>query len=898
LYANGLTAAYLHALYSGADDDAARALFDAAAAEQEIRVSTGVAARTAAENRAKFTAHMGLLRKLMAPSRYAVISRVENETALRQLLSKTEREQLDAEYEAERKYIASAMDNKCPHVPLYRTFRRAKTIADMQIAWNALAPFVPKSEPANAMVACQRCKYPLICPHYLTYIRLVAAEAPLRELREQLFKYIAAGSDPAAQKCRICHEIMFSRYDAGEDIKSPEEYDDDLRKMVYIETAQLMQLIRSTKPTDMRALLFQIRDIVYPYAVLIDAELKQTRNFSTVDAASRRNTFISMIVASKIVQVVAKYPNLYFEKAPKLRGLKELIEHAASAVLTIKTIALRDIPGITRTVIRDRIALGVSSFGENLGVKLENEQVESPESFENRIRMDPTYNWIAEALGRDPEDFAAVMGGPAAKVQKQKAVYQYACNYGGKLTYTDAALADAYKSWIQTVRKTASGETSIPIGAGNCDDTWYTAPPTEKVRNIVPLLRSGCNSVVSGNIRFNGAVSPIGCVYDEDGLPHKFTLYQIGDAAYSATQIALWKPDERREKAPGGIRAAIKDRVCAVCGVRKNLSHKLDQSRIRASIAALTDVAAFYRFYEHRCLKDGIHEYDGVQRKCRKCGIDHSVALSSADAMNYYRENVDKYRSAVEASSTTAAVVAPPTEENSTEENSARTYTWVERFADIVSIANIGGVHTRLIQYIGAYNGNSIEAITSGRYTPLIVTSRDDTRVYVWKGIVMSMLASWLRIRNYNLGKKHSAYTLNIVGKTPRELLANLPEVGGEFMEMFEWAYWHEKPDKIVSMCTQEWCTWLLAIYEHDDAATQDLRHEFVKTQIRDTLANQELFAERKPFNWSIVYGNKDAPDILENYDPEQEDSVARDKSFSLDAFDMDSGAIENLSPT
>lgn len=890
----GLIPAYIASLYVGADDDRTRDLFDRQAVVRRGIMARAMDEHTRLAERERFAMRMHILSRILSTTRYAIVRRADNETTLARTLTKAELEQLNVEYAAQIKYALASLNNKCGHIPLYKQFRAAESMAVKKAAWSSLATYVSegnasrnKGAGARSMYVCKLCGFPLVCPHYIEYVGLVASSASARDIRTRMNAYVMDGSEADAQKCRICYEIMFSRFDLSDDIVADDNADDEIRRAVYIEVSQFMTHVVFKTPIDLVGLISQLRDVIYPYAVRIDVDLRRMQSLSTSDVITRRNAFTAMIVAAKVVQLIKKTPTMYFERAPKLRLLKDLVEFAAKIVASTKTIILREIPGITQTVIRDRIMLGISAFGDGGDVRLEAEASETPESFEEKIRESPTYQWIALATGSSK--FTRVMGGTPAEILKSvgkgESVYKRV-DVGRQVLYKSPYLTQIYREHIKYVKaggKAYKVDAVIPNAPSPAlaHESWKWN--TDRRRGA---LRLCATATITGNRRFDDRRVPIGVIYDENGALHVFNKYTIGDGAYTVDEML-----KAAEVPAGGWRAALGDMECSVCGVRKSVAGKLDPARVRAGIAAASDVDSFYRFYEQKCPKGDLHAFAKNAKTgatlCGKCGMNITWTLAGRGdaAMNYYRANKDAFHaeranltgataSVAPAPVVTTAPVPPPPK-------------WSEHFADIVAIAEIGGVHPRLIQAFGAYAGTTTDAISNGSFTPPHTNARDDTRVYQVNSIVRATLSAWDRIRNYNRIKNHTAYTVETIGKTPRSLLDGLIDVSTGFGDLYTYFYWNEKPERTVSMCIQEWCTRLLAIYNVKDSETEHLRHTFVRSQIKNTIEGQELFTERQPFNWSIIYGKKDAPDLIEDFDPTEE-SVTRDKLFSTDAFDMD----------
>ena len=896
----GLLPAYMLYQMRGIDDENVRELIDRQLRHHTAGVQAIERAKDNFRVRTEFSVVLRILKKFLSSKRYNELPKT-NIGALKAAMNPSELNKLELEVAVEKKYNDSAVNNRCPHVAIYARLRRATANDVKRKLLGDLSAFYRKDYPKNILVQCNRCRYDIICPHLIELIE--HSREPIGKLRETLRKYVANElSFDGSQFCKICGETLFSRLDMQEDLHASVEFDDALRQLVWAQTAAIVRQLSFDRAVDVNRLIADIRDSIYPVAEIIDAELNRNQSHSSHEIVQRKTVFIAILAMARVVKIISNNSYVHMP-GEKSSSVKSLIETGSRFLYNSLNVAISAIPNLTRENIRERIT---TVFGRIHGdITPEKSKTESVDEFYGQIIIDPTFAWIATRKGLSLANISRVFGAifgmkPQELMKKIRAdgkhnefIFAHA-----KMPQIGQSFYDrVFQAWMRTAR----GKEPKMYYSSAEDPTLRVTPEYEKymamyddlraeerkqpatVERINSGFRGWSTTHIGGNPQVRRVPVKLGEIYDEEGREHVFNRYIINGKTYDRRELHDIMLSGRTKDVFGGIiRDLITDRVCSVCGVKASLMGKLDEDKILRSLNSKTQISGFFRFYEKRCPVNGVHEWDNTGLVCSKCGLNLG---KDAERLNYYREFKDKYK---EQRRSGAVVVrteepsAPPVAKNPG---------WKENFEYVVRVAEIAGVNARLIQYFGAYEGVDMVNIEDGKYTPTMVEDRNHSRVWAVYGIAVNLHSSWERLRTYSTAHIRSHGTEEILNGFNRANLSKLPSIGGEFLSTFDYFYQNEDPDRIITMCVQEWCSGLLQIYDYDDAPSETLRRKFVAAHVAETLAGQEMLTKREAFNWAIVFGSKKvASSSITNEEQVGEEPVGEKKEdpFSLDAFDVE----------
>jgi hypothetical protein len=134
-----------------------------------------------------------------------------------ELLKQSERKPVELEFERRAKYLEAVLNNKCPHVKLYRQFRLAKTDEKSRQYYGELKKFFKNPTTDSGMITCNNCSFDIICPHMRDFTELEFQGKLYSEIKAKLTKYIDKSVTKDSYYCKICGE-MISTLEAFGDI--------------------------------------------------------------------------------------------------------------------------------------------------------------------------------------------------------------------------------------------------------------------------------------------------------------------------------------------------------------------------------------------------------------------------------------------------------------------------------------------------------------------------------------------------------------------------------------------------------------------------------------------------------------------------------------------------------
>lgn len=907
LQQHGLLYAYILYQTEGLDSESVKDIISRQLRHHKAGVAEIEQMKAIFAERTKLSMYMRILQQFLSSKRFNELKSLPSTDSLLRELNAREKEKLLLEYTIEQKYIESVINNNCPHVQLYQRLRRTIDIVAKQGLLRKLSEYYDAKYAKNKLVECKKCKYNIICPHIIEMIE--NARVPVGVMREILRKYIADDlSRNGGQYCRICGEVMFSRVDLEEDLHAESEFDDALRSIVWSEVALIVRQMNFEHAIDTTRFISEIRNSVYPAADIIDVDLSRNQSHTLIEISHRKSLFISILAMAKIIQAVFNNSSLYLPGQRKAAAsrvtLKSLFELGAEFVFNTHNVAITSIGGMTRENIQEKIRLAYEHLGSEVA-SVEKIKTETVDEMRHFIVYDPSYDWIASMNKiSGPDTFNRVFNlEKLKKLQAGESIYKAA-----KMPFSAAKSFSerVFSFWMSTV-------------LGKEPKMFYSSPDSPSLLltpEYVEFMKIGAELIAeekkftdrdrskdvnwsSSRLRGKKEVQLVqvrlGEIYDEDGAEHVFDQFIVAGKTYKRNELRDIMISGRTDSVFGAgaiISKLIKDRVCSVCGVKESLMSKLDEEKIMRALENKTRIGGFFKFYEKRCPSgvSTLHEWDQTGFTCQKCGLN--LSATKVERLNYYREYKDIYKKQREISRQSLL------KHEHNIDYSVPKPDWKENFQYVIDVANVANVEPREIQYIGAYEGVDHEDIINGKYTPVVVEKRNDTRVWVVHGIVTNLISSFERLRNYSKLRTRDFTIETIIAQHNRSELRSMESVTGNFYELFTYFYRHEEPERIVTMCIQEWCYRLVSILKQENSSTLEVRKKFVQHHIEETLRYQALLTTREPFNWAIVFGNKkSASDVIANEEHTGEEPVGKEKDdpFSLDAYDVEDEVKLNL---
>ena len=393
----------------------------------------------------------------------------------------------------------------------------------------------------------------------------------------------------------------------------------------------------------------------------------------------------------------------------------------------------------------------------------------------------------------------------------------------------------------------------------------------------------------------------IAFLFDEEGLPHSWTnaarrlpqpppskyVYD-GDGRLELTraEVVTALAAARQEGAPSPLWGKkLVDLRCTVCGALMSEVGRLDAAKVRASLAANQDFAAFFAFYQARCPEGDVHAFTGGA--CSRCGLPQALVYGyreparQAAARAFYERYRSRFREErgaavrvaplLEAARHHHAPAAPPPELRAFAES------WRPDFEEVRRGAAAAEVPVAALEALGATERRAYADVLSGVGAPPPPTRTDDGRLAAADGAVRLFVSAYNRARYVS---RFPVFPPELVGLfaevalPPHEhpaLPRLLPDVLGGYRKKRAALLRYRPPADVLAFTIQE-----LGRMAAEAAATGPeppwlplLARGLVRQAMGEVVQCERLLAKPGAFNFKIFGDDPDADiDPLGTADP------------------------------
>lgn len=830
------------------------------------------------------------------------------------LLTPAQKKLIELEFDKRQKYLEAILNNKCPHVKLYRQFRQARDDERIKKSYNDLKKFF--NEKSDSMITCKSCGFDIMCPHIRDFTELDLAGKFYTDVKAKLTKYIDKATVKDQYYCKICGELI-STLDSFEtsEVVHADSMDEDLKNFIWSEIAMLTKYLKFNNMVNVPQLITIARNACYQHIFDIEKQIlkSKTNNVETIRAKKKLYTtiyafayFIHLILSNKKSNTV-DFKN-FSAKDPKTL-LVNMIRHSMDLILSLRNIAIRQIKGMNADIIKNAL---VSAYKTIYSAGAQ-EVVFSNESEDTltSILLDPVYGYyyimftldkirqgakVPTSLMDKVDKLNAVIGGSVESIEKNtQNIYQKAYRVNGekwgvgyfsnlqKLPRSPAA--DAYKqafsgylarsfelfisrptSYLYTWNGDLENVTMMPDYSQLHDKYLKFRPQEAKLLGYSNFIHAQTYNFLYNKkpIAKPENVS-LARIYDENGRPHVWNIFLVETTADGKLTSTEYKNSDIAAMVESGKTFLDKfsDAKCSVCGILRSTVSTLSEEKIRDSLHALRAVSNFFRFYENRCPVGGLHEF-GSSTNCAKClmKLEFVANSSSSDALSYYRKHKAvygrekaefKFHQVEEGVSIATPLTAYPEYDE-----------WSFNFNQILDLATKLKINHRLLSAIGSMEKQEYDDVLTGAFIPLEPEERTSTKIFVMSSYVKNLFTEYNMLKNFHKLHKPSAELLGIIDESaiPKhklfELGKVLPDIFNDYNARFNYFKRSKKPRDIFNFCLGSLCEKCLIILDDKSKETEKLRQLFVEYFIKKILRGEELFTKPGYFNWSSLYNEKE----------------------------------------
>ncbi len=904
------------------------------------------------------------------------------------LLKPNERKPVEIEFEKKQKYLEAVINNKCPHVKLYRQFRLSKETDRSKKLYTDLRRFFKSggsnqntNQHSNHMISCNNCGFDIMCPHVSIFTEMEFADKSHSEIRSKLTKFIDSSVVKDQYYCKICGEMISSLEAFGDSIvRDPSSMmNEELKSFMWSEIAILTKYLKFGNLVNVSQLISTARDVCYPFIFEIEKQILKSKTNSSDEIKAKKRLYVTIYAFAYFIRlVISNRSNDIGFKNFNAKGkniIVDMIKYAIDSIIMSRNIIIREIPGMSPDIIKNTIIDAYKSLHT-----IEQVIVYSGEAEDllTTLMLDPIYHYFYTIIQIDGllngkkvskgkfdivDAIPDVMGGSIAKLEKQANIFENA--RVGNLSKWNMGSFDDFG----TTNKIASGDIWVKLYPGYAARSFKlfnsgltkgiykepvyidvsstvggivdpTAPMNVKLRpahqdhhdeyisitdaedNLLKYRAKACAHTykflpAKHTLLWVDPGSTLGRVFDEDGNLHNWDIYVVlEEPKDEKTKEYKLKDITNMIESGSRFTGTIIDRKCSICGILRSVVDNIQESKILSSLHSKRIVDNFFRFYENRCPKGGLHTSGD---KCTKCNFQSSYISQTADGLAYYNEfksvylaeksELNERTGEVLKKVVTIAIVKP--------DFSEYYQNWTPNFNVILDLANKLKINHRLLAAMGAIEKTEYEEVLNGTFIPGEVEERNSTRIYVVEGHIKNLLTEYNQVRFfYRLVKPPIDLSLIIDGSGINkhnlgQLSKSLPDVfslnssenkkqsPANYNIAYEWFRQNKKPRETVAFVIQSFCEMVLGIWIDNTKETEKLRHDFVRYIVKKILRSEEMVTKSGQFNWSLLYGDKEKTektyDMNENPNLDKETDVEFDDSEKHDEEFGDSGAPLSL---
>jgi hypothetical protein len=900
---NNLLPVYYAALHYGRDDSVVRKLIDQAKnvrARYEMQISLS---RRQALEFAMLSTYRAIIRDKIGAKRANEIdmklrSGILSVAKLLAYLSPKERDLVSAEYVRKQKLIEDKTNNKCGHLRDLAKYNNAILGRDKYAALDTLKNkwFEDKKRGAQEMIKCSTCHHDIMCPHAVEYAQMEKKGESYDKIRATMQKYIMKQSYDIGYQvnyyCNICGDTIARIEDFGNVERSAADYmDDELKTAMWADIISVVKTLKFGVVMSVNKLVAAIRERIYPFVAEMDRRLSRSKTNIAEVIAARKKLNISVYAYAYIIHLCASNKDITFRDM-KTRGtaLSDLMKHAFLAINSTRNMYIRAIPGYTAELLKVQLIEAYKNVAKEGAAIIE--YSDEQQNMLNNLVYNPVVHmlyWLRvvydKMRGPLAKNIDKIMGASVEKLtasaNKDTDIFDAARLPQTVMSSKSVIAASARLFFLSYIQKRIYREFVYIDTSHEGEMSSDFRPPHKKyLEECAAIMVQDVNEQNKKKMRFMKAYdqfpnkntttfvktkNSLGRLYDEDGNPHKWTIYICDDnKEYTMAQLGALLLD-----APNVV-----DRRCEICKVKfSEAAKKIDENIVKETLTNIQTTDNFYRFYENRCLSGGTHEFGG-DNKCTKCGMGRTKPAKQSEALLFYKKHKDKYNKDKEefmgapVSSATKIRGAELGVKERKEKYDVEYKEWSFDFNTIMSLAEKIGISQNILNCVGAIERQDFNEVKSGKVIPSEAEEKYNTRAYNIAAHIKNIIMRYNNVRYYVSLSRPLADITDLIDKSgvPRhkykDLTSMLPEVANDFKLRFDYFVANRKPRELVSFCLQTMCEMCLAIWsggdnKEDNKITEKLRHSFVKWVMGEIIKSEEMISKPGQFNWNLLYGDR-----------------------------------------
>lgn len=601
---------------------------------------------------------------------------LETPEALLDALSPKERGLVATDYANRVAEAEGAANNACPHVELERRLRRAATDREALALFKQLRRFMPARgrPPPDAFIACDNCKYRLVCPHVVRMFELRAEGAPPAKARRAIEPFAArGGGDRFEYFCRVCSERLYG-YAAPQPAASDYgEFGGAVRRALFGAAAAASEAVRADFPVGRERFARLAVDAALGPLLDATSRAKARRRAETPDdEATPMEELLAVVYAYAFVLTLVATGSA--EKQKKTRVGFEGVRPGAAVSQYVRAIlghvmrrhgrAVAAVDGAGPEYVAQKFREAFRALRGERGFRLvaasgartvANEFVALAPEFDYAVAAARLGGGLAAGAGA-AKVFRAAVGLPFEALARAEADPQREKDLARVLDWREVPGANLLQKIWRPPAAAAAKDPFLSAYGAFAEYVSARGPGAEarmaralaasegrRRARAAGARRSYVSDHHASTLRTSTGPAPITYLYDEEGRRHTWTARK-GAPADGATVYVYRVPGRKKpvEASRAEIVAALGrgeplaaggrlvDLRCGVCGALRSGHAGLDARKVRAALAAREAVAIFFAYFSARCPEGDRHEFPEGRDACAKCGATYALMQAGA----------------------------------------------------------------------------------------------------------------------------------------------------------------------------------------------------------------------------------------------------------------------------
>ena len=375
---------------------------------------------------------------------------------------------------------------------------------------------------------------------------------------------------------------------------------------------------------------------------------------------------------------------------------------------------------------------------------------------------------------------------------------------------------------------------------------------------------------VKSSIDFKPTDVTIGRIYDENGIRHNWSIIIIKKNNDKARELTISDIKQEIIKSvnthPPFENYRVINKKCNICNILFSETNKLSVKQIEKSLKSKNKIINFFRFYNNRCPKIGIHEFNTNSQVCKKCDLNvaditDKKKIFSKKLLDYYKKYESQYNIEKKDIENIKNIdikdikyVKPSIDKYKKEYKN-----WAFNYNSLLELSNKLSINVNLLSILGGIDGKIYKNYKSGIHTLEKLELKNSTRLLNINNYIKIFITEYNTLRHYHTLIKIPSELKKIItsagihGIDIEKHIKKLPDVYDDFSNRLLYFKTYKNPNDIVNFAIEKLSEISLIIYNKGGK----IGKPFIKYIINKIIKNDELRTKPDKIDWKL-FNSKD----------------------------------------